>query len=109
MASSVMAVGVLAVAMTACLGLGAAGAAAIHAQRLSSAADAAALAAADTLAGAVSGDPCTRAAEVAASVGVQVATCDVHVLTATVTVTAPFGVFVATTSARAGPAPGASG
>lgn len=105
MSSSVMTVGVLAVAMTVCVGMGAAGAAAVHAQRLSHAADAAALAAADSVAGAATGDPCTRAVEVAASVGVQVATCDVYALTATVTVSAPFGAFPAWSSARAGPAP----
>ncbi|MGA7149114.1 MAG: helicase, partial [Microbacterium sp.] len=63
----------------------------------------AALAAADTASGLVSGVPCERAAEVAATAGAFVEACDVAGLIATVSVSARFGVFPATAHARAGP------
>ena len=92
MAGAVLSVAIVGVAAAMTVGLASVGAAATFAQRLAGTADAAALAAADTAAGAMRGDPCDRAGEVAD-------------LTVTVTVSAPFGQFVANASARAGPPP----
>ena len=103
MAGTVMTVGV--VVCTATLGVGfvTAGAASAFSQRVAGIADAAALAAADAASGAVSGEPCARAAEVASASGAEVTACDVADLVATVTVSAPFGRLPSTASARAGP------
>lgn len=98
--------GVVAVIVTATLGLGAVGAAAVHTQRLAGAADAAALAAADAASGAVSGFPCARAEEIAARASVDVVSCEVVGLIATIRVSAAFGPFPASAAARAGPPPG---
>lgn len=97
---------VIAVIVTATLGLGAVGAAAVHTQRLAAAADAAALAAADAASGAVSGFPCARADEIAARASVDVVSCEVVGLIATIRVSAAFGPFPASAAARAGPPPG---
>lgn len=105
MPSTVAMVGVLAVTATLVAGLAAAGAAAVHSQRLAGAADSAALAAADTLTGLAEGDPCARAEDLAVTAGAVVATCIIDGFIATVTVTAPFGVFPAAATARAGPPP----
>ena len=106
MAGSAAATGVIAVIATLTLGLGAVGAAAVHAQRLSGAADAAALAAADAASGAVSGFPCARADAIASRALVEVVSCEVEGLIATVRVAAAFGPFPASAVARAGPPPG---
>ena len=105
MAGAVLSVAIVGVAAAMTVGLASVGAAATFAQRLAGAADAAALAAADTAAGAVPGDPCDRAAEVAVTAGAVVTACEVADLTVTVTVSAPFRQFVATARARAGPPP----
>jgi secretion/DNA translocation related TadE-like protein len=105
MAGAVLSVAIVGVAAAMTVGLASVGAAATFAQRLAGAADAAALAAADTAAGAVPGDPCDRADEVAGASRTVVTACEVADLTVTVTVSAPFGHFVANASARAGPPP----
>jgi secretion/DNA translocation related TadE-like protein len=108
MAGTVAGVGVMAGAIVVTAALAVVGAASVHTQRLSGAADAAALAAADAASGAVTGIPCDRAAEVAASAGATVTRCDLDGLVATVTVSAPFGALAASVSARAGPPPTAA-
>jgi secretion/DNA translocation related TadE-like protein len=105
MAGSVAAVGLVAGIALATLGLAAAGSAAVVGQRLASAADAAALAAADTASGAVAGVPCERAGELAEAFGARIVGCEVDGLIATVTVSLRFGPVSAETSARAGPPP----
>jgi secretion/DNA translocation related TadE-like protein len=105
MAGAVLTVGVVACAAVLSIGLVTAGAAAVLGQRVAGAADGAALAAADAASGAVGGQPCDRAAEVAAAVGAALTVCEVDGLIATVSVSAPFGAFTATASARAGPPP----
>ncbi|MBZ4488031.1 helicase [Microbacterium sp. cx-55] len=106
MAGSAASTGVVAVIVTLTLGLAAAGAAAVHAQRLSGTADAAALAAADAASGAVSGSPCARADEIATRAAAEVVSCEVVGLIATIRVSAAFGPFPASAAARAGPPPG---
>ncbi|RKT33432.1 secretion/DNA translocation related TadE-like protein [Microbacterium sp. AG1240] len=108
MAGAVTGVGVMAGVIVVTAALAVVGAASVHAQRLSGAADAAALAAADAASGAVAGVPCDRAAEVAATAGATVTTCDLDGLVATVTVSAPFAAVAASISARAGPPPTAA-
>jgi secretion/DNA translocation related TadE-like protein len=74
-------------------------------QRLVAAADAGALAAADTLLGVVAGDPCARAAEVAAAHRVTLTVCDVDAVQTRVQVGASvLGVPISAES-RAGPPP----
>ncbi|MFC0196480.1 Rv3654c family TadE-like protein, partial [Microbacterium arthrosphaerae] len=85
--------------------LAALGGAAVVGQRLAAAADAGALAAADTASGAITGVPCERAAEVAAEFGAGLESCQLDELIATVTVTMPFAGLTARASARAGPPP----
>jgi len=104
-AGSALAIGVLAVTTALASGLASVGAAAAWSQRLAGAADAAALAAADAASGAVDGDPCGRAEELAVASGAVVATCQLDELIATVTVSATFGPITSTASARAGPPP----
>ncbi|WP_159500896.1 Rv3654c family TadE-like protein [Microbacterium sp. 18062] len=106
MAGTASSVGVVAVVATLTLGLAAAGAAAVYGQRLAGAADAAALAAADAASGAVSGIPCDRAGEIASRAAVEVVSCEVEGLIATVRVGGSFGPFPASAIARAGPPPG---
>ncbi|GAA1123395.1 helicase [Microbacterium aurantiacum] len=106
MASNAAVVGILAAALSLVAGLSAVGAAAIHSQRLAGAADSAALAAADTVTGLAAGEPCDRAADLAATAGAAVAVCDIDGFVVTVTVTARFGVFPTSATARAGPPPG---
>lgn len=105
MAGSTVVVGVVACSAILTIGLATAGAAAVLGQRLAGAADAAALAAADAASGAIVGEPCVRAEEIATALGVAVTACDLDLLTATVTVSAPFGHVTARASARAGPPP----
>ena len=105
MAGALASVGIVAGAATLAVGLALAGSAAVAGQRLASAADAAALAAADAASGAVPGVPCERADELAAASGARMEACELDALIATVTVSARFGLFTATASARAGPPP----
>jgi len=99
----------LAGALSASLVLGASllgvGAAAVWSQRLSATTDAAALAAADAASGAVAGVPCERAAQIAATVGAALASCQLDGLVATVSLTGVFGIVPVTAAARAGPPP----
>ncbi|WP_442576621.1 helicase [Microbacterium sp. F51-2R] len=105
MAGGILATGIVAAAAMLCVGLCAVGAAAVEGQRLAGAADAAALAAADSASGAVLGVPCERAGELAAQADVEVVACDLDNLVATVTVATRFAGFAVSASARAGPPP----
>lgn len=67
------------------------------------AADAAALVAADTLSGIVSGDPCGRADELARANGAVLDACSLDGDTASVTVHISWGVFTLVGRSRAGP------
>lgn len=107
MAGAVLGIGVIAVAGSLTAGLVVVGGGVAFAQRLAGAADAAALAAADAVSGAVGGDPCVRAAQVAAANGAEVAACELDGLIATVRVTGAFGRLHAEATARAGPPPAA--
>ena len=109
MAGAATAVGIAAAVAVLTVGLAAAGAAGVHAQRLAAAADAAALAAADAASGAVAGVPCERASEIAASFGATVSMCELEGLIATVRVSADFGALPASATARAGPPPRPAG
>ncbi len=100
-----LAVGVLAVTATLAVGYAAAGAASVEAVRLSGVADAVALAAADTVSGAIPGIPCERAAQMAAHGGAHLDSCAVDGAVATVAVSARHGLFVMRARARAGPPP----
>jgi secretion/DNA translocation related TadE-like protein len=103
MAGTILSVGVVACAATLAVTLTTVGSAAVFSQRLAGAADAAALAAADAASGLVAGAPCGRAGQIAQAAGADLAVCDLDGLIATVTVSAVFGRFAATASARAGP------
>ena len=105
MPGAVAATGIVAVVAILAVGLAAAGPAAVAGQRLASAADAGALAAADAASGAVPGIPCARAEEVAATFGAAVEACDLDELVATITVSLRVGPMTARASARAGPPP----
>ena len=105
MAGTPLVVGVLAVTTSLAMGVAAVGAASVSAVRAGTAADAAGLAAADTVMGVASGTPCERAAETANLVGVELEACVIEQATATVTVALPVGPFVARAQARAGPPP----
>lgn len=108
MAGSALGAGVLAVAATLSLGLAAVGGAAVTAQRAARAADAAALAAADTVSGAVpaSEAPCDLAARVSLASGALLTECSVEGLVATVRVQAAYAGLAAVSRARAGPPEG---
>jgi secretion/DNA translocation related TadE-like protein len=105
MAGTALAAGVLTLAATLSLGLAAVGGAAVTAQRVAGAADAAALAAADAASGAVptAEDPCALAARVAAASGADLVACAVDGLVATVQVQAAYAGMHAVSRARAGP------
>ena len=90
----------LGIAATAFVGLGAA---ASESQRAAGIADAAALAAADTLAGFAAGEPCRNAEAVAISQTASIARCDLEGLIATVEIRSHFGAIPVTAIARAGP------
>jgi secretion/DNA translocation related TadE-like protein len=104
MAGTILSVGVVACTATIAIGFVTVGAASAFSQRIAGVADAAALAAADAASGAVTGEPCSRAAEVASASGAVVISCELSALVATVTVSASFGHLPAVASARAGPA-----
>jgi secretion/DNA translocation related TadE-like protein len=78
-------------------------AAAVASQRSENAADAAALAAADALSGAVPGSPCTVAAAVAERNGAALVSCEIAGPAASVTVAITALGFGFSTAARAGP------
>ncbi|MFT4234707.1 MAG: helicase [Microbacterium sp.] len=105
MAGTALAAGMVASTAVLMLGLAAVGGAAAESQRVAGIADAAALAAADAASGAVSGDPCELAAEVAGISGAIVASCTVEGLIATVEVRTAFDGFEVAAAARAGPPP----
>jgi secretion/DNA translocation related TadE-like protein len=108
MAGSTVATGVLVVAAALTLGLAAVGGAAVTAQRVAGAADAAALAAADAASGAVATteDPCALASRVAAASGTALTSCVVEGFVATVTVESAYAGLAAVSRARAGPPAG---
>jgi secretion/DNA translocation related TadE-like protein len=95
-------VGAIAIVMVAVLGMGSAFAVR---QRVSGAADAAALAAADVASGALPGIPCGVADEVARTNRTELAACTVDGLVVTVQVIAQAGVIPVSARARAGPPP----
>lgn len=105
MAGTALAAGVLTVTATLSLGLAAVGGAAVTAQRTASAADAAALAAADTASGAImtGEDACVTAARVARAANARLNRCLIDGLTATVQVSSAYAGLVAVARARAGP------
>jgi secretion/DNA translocation related TadE-like protein len=103
MAGVPAAVGAIASTAVLTVALAAVGSAAVSGQRAAGAADAAALAAADAASGAVPGVPCERAAQIGAAWDVEIATCEVDGLVATVSVAGRFGVLPVTAWARAGP------
>lgn len=103
MPGAILTVGSILVTSALTLGLAATGGAAVAARRAAGAADNAAIAAADTVSGALPGEPCARATEVAGASGARVIDCRTDDLDATVTVVVPFAGLVATARARAGP------
>ncbi|MCT9821002.1 helicase [Microbacterium sp. W1N] len=105
MPGTILALGAVAATAVFAVGLGAAAAVSLGATRAGVAADAAALAAADTAAGFAAGEPCTRAAEVAARGGARIVSCDLDGLVATVEVAGTAGVYAVQARARAGPPP----
>ncbi|QYM63526.1 helicase [Microbacterium sp. Se5.02b] len=108
MAGTALAAGVLTVAAALSLGLAAVGGACVTAQRVAGAADAAALAAADTASGAVPGTdaPCTVAGRVATAAGAALTGCTLEGFVATVEVQAAYAGLAAVSRARAGPPEG---
>ncbi|KQQ03922.1 MULTISPECIES: Rv3654c family TadE-like protein [unclassified Rathayibacter] len=74
-------------------------------QRAVSAADAAALAAADTASGLVPGEPCTQASRVATAGGAELAECSVAEGRASVEVVVAVGPLTMPARSRAGPPP----
>jgi len=104
MAGVALGVGVLAATAVLALGGSAVGTAVIRGAHASGVADAAALAAADTASGAVTGVPCERAAALAGASGAIVVTCDVDGLVATGRGRVGAGLLTAEARARAGPA-----
>lgn len=92
----------LAVAVVGVLG------ASVAAQQAANAADASALAAADAMSGAVVGDPCTLAADLASRHGAVLVECSIDGPVAIVSVVVAGGPLRTSASARAGP-PGWSG
>lgn len=105
MGSTVATVGAIGLAGALAFGLAAVGGAAAEGQRAAGVADAAALAAADVLAGFASGEPCARAAEVAAAQRARLSSCAVTGLTATVEIVVTFARIPVPAAARAGPPP----
>lgn len=102
-AGSVLVVGVIAAVMMLTLMFAPVIAAHVDSARAATAADAAALAAADTAVGIVPGVPCANAALTAAANGATLTTCRVEGLVVTVSVSRASGHVKATASATAGP------
>ena len=103
MPGTVSAVGVVSVVAIIALGLAAVAGAAAQSQRVAGIADAAALAAADTVSGAVPGVPCGAAAAVATAGDMELKECDVRGLVATVSVGTAYGGIPFAARSRAGP------
>jgi hypothetical protein len=106
MAGAALSVGVLAAAATIAVACASAGAVSVRVVRLSTTADAVALAAADTASGAITGTPCARAAEVARRDGASLDACDLEDAVATIAVGVRIGPVTVRATARAGPPPG---
>lgn len=104
-AGGVLALAVVAVTIVAALAVTGLGAALAARQRVVAAADASALAAADALLGAAPGEPCARAAEVAAAHHVALLGCDVDGAEVAVTTGAELAGVPVEARSRAGPAP----
>lgn len=102
MSGTVAASGLIAGMLSLTLMASAGGAALTQRQSLHGAADAAALAAADTLFGFATGNPCERADVVAQSVGARVTQCEVDETSVTITVARRILAVMAQSSARAG-------
>ena len=96
-------VGSMLVSATLAVGLAATGGAAVAARRAAGAADNAAIAAADTVSGALPGEPCERAAEVAEASGARLLSCGTEDLDTIVSVEVLFAGMTAVAGARAGP------
>lgn len=79
------------------------GSALVVRQRVIGAADASALAAADTASGAFAGDPCPTAQRVARANGAVLSACRIDGLIATVEASARFGLIPVSAHSRAGP------
>ncbi|GAB2514430.1 hypothetical protein GCM10027064_10380 [Microbacterium petrolearium] len=105
MAGSIVAAAAVAGTSALMVGLLAVGGAGVASQRIAGVADAAALAAADAASGAISGDPCGRAAEVAEAQGAAVAECAVDDIVVTLAVEGRYAGLVVAGRARAGPPP----
>ena len=103
MGASVLTAGATFCAATLAIGLAVVGGGAVAGQRASGIADAAALAAADALAGFATGDPCGRAAQVVSAQGASITSCDIDGLIATVGVSMTYARFPVAAAARAGP------
>lgn len=103
MPGAILVVGSILVTSTLTLGLAATGGAVVAGRRAAGVADNAAIAAADTVSGALPGEPCERATEVAQASGARLSACSIHDLDATVTVEVSFAGMAATARARAGP------
>ena len=108
MAGTALSAGVLVVAASFSLGLAGVGGAVVVAQRTASAADAAALAAADAASGAIVTDeaPCALGARVAAASGATLVSCTLEGQVATVRVQSVYAGVAAVSRARAGPPEG---
>lgn len=104
-AGGVLALAIVAVTVVVALAVTGLGAALAARQRVVAAADASALAAADALLGAASGEPCARAAEVAAAHHVALLGCEVDGAEVTVTTGADLAGVPVEARSRAGPAP----
>jgi len=104
-AGSVLAVGILGAAFTVTVVILPLLTALAVNQSVQNAADASALAAADTVSGLIAGYPCQAAAEAARLNGASIAECAVDGLIATVGVQRRFLVFDLAAEARAGPPP----
>lgn len=107
-AGSVLVVGLIAAVLMLTLMFTPVMAAHLDSARVATAADAAALAAADTAVGIVPGVPCSNAARTAEANGAVLSGCRVEGLVVTVAVSRASGPFVATATATAGP-PGGHG
>ncbi|MFT4030417.1 MAG: flp pilus-assembly TadE/G-like family protein [Protaetiibacter sp.] len=104
-AGGVLAVAIVAVTVLCAVSVLGLGSALAARQRLVAAADAASLAAADALLGAVAGDPCALAAEVATAHRVALARCTTDGADARVEVRLEVLGMPVTATSRAGPAP----
>ena len=102
---AVMALALVAAAVAVAVAVLALGSALVLRQRVISAADASALAAADTASGAVPGDPCPTARRVALANAVVLSACRIDGLIATVEASGRFGIIPFSAGSRAGPPP----